>query len=418
MGLLAAAALVAVLFPPLRKRLLGEGGRRDKLAAVVLGVGLSVWGASLGLHVEGEDINVRAIGVLIAAILGGPKAGAVTGLAGGLLYATQVDAQTAVWVVIASLVDGTLAGIIAQYRPEWVRTAPRIFAVSLLVQAAHISVVGIGLVLMGQAERYLPAWPAHVVKLGVNAAGVTLFMVVAHVVVSREESRVALAEARAEADSAALESLRRRLEPHFLFNALTAIRATIRRDPERARELVSDLADLYRYLLSHPDDAPLRAEVEHASSYLAIERVRLGDERLRVEVELPSAVANERVPALLLQPLVENAVKHGIARHEGGGVVRVSAWRDEDALVIAVEDRGEGALLPPIRESEKGAGIALATLRQRLERRFGSAASIELSHGDAGARAVVRLPAERVVAPTREADVAPEASIAEARSAK
>ncbi|MCZ7677300.1 MAG: hypothetical protein M5U28_00370 [Sandaracinaceae bacterium] len=76
MGLLAAAALVAVLFPPLRNRLLGLGRRRDKLAAVVLGLGLSAWGAMLGLSVGGEHINVRAIGVLIAAILGGWKAGA------------------------------------------------------------------------------------------------------------------------------------------------------------------------------------------------------------------------------------------------------------------------------------------------------------------------------------------------------
>src|SRR5688500_2327986 len=94
MGLLAAAALLAVLFPPLRNRLLGVGQRVDKLAAVGLGLGLSVWGAMLGLHVAGEDINVRAIGILIAAILGGWKSGLLAGLGGGLFYAFQVDAET------------------------------------------------------------------------------------------------------------------------------------------------------------------------------------------------------------------------------------------------------------------------------------------------------------------------------------
>src|SRR5690606_37779184 len=114
-------------------------------------------------------------------------------------------------------------------------------------------------VAVGHAARYVPAWPAHIVTLVVVASGVTLFMTVARLVVSREEQAVALVEARAAADAAALESMRRRLEPRFLFNALNVVRATIRRDPMRARELVSDLADLYRYLLSHPEEAPLEA---------------------------------------------------------------------------------------------------------------------------------------------------------------
>ena len=81
-----------------------------------------------------------------------------------------------------------------------------------------------------------------------------------------------------------------------------------------ARELVADIADLYRYLLHHTDDAPLAAEVSHATSYLMIERARLGGSRLRVETDIPAELAVLRVPSLLLQPLVENAVKHGIAK--------------------------------------------------------------------------------------------------------
>ena len=110
MGLLAAAALVAVLYPPLRKRVLGEGDRRDKLAAALFGLVLSIWGALLGFEVSGEHFNVRAIGVLVAALLGGPKAGLLAGLGGGLFYASRVDAETAPWVLVASVVDGGLAG--------------------------------------------------------------------------------------------------------------------------------------------------------------------------------------------------------------------------------------------------------------------------------------------------------------------
>jgi LytS/YehU family sensor histidine kinase len=305
-----------------------------------------------------------------------------------------VDAETAPWVLAASIIDGGLAGMLSKRRPEWVREAHNVFVASLGIQAIHIVLVGAALLAVGHAERYVPAWPAHLVKLLVNASGVALFMAVARVVVTREEQAVALSEAKVAAEHAALEALRRRLEPHFLFNALTAVRATIRRDPDRARELVTDLADLYRYLLSHPDHAPLESEVGHALSYLAIERARLGEERLHVEVELPDALARTSVPALLLQPLVENAVKHGIARHEGAGVVSLRARREGEALVIEVVDESTGAKLPP-PERDDGAGIALSTLRERLARGYAGRAALALDVGESRTVARVSIPLER-----------------------
>ena len=391
MGLLAAAALVAVLYAPLRKRLLGAGERIDKLAAALFGLLLSIWGANLGFRFANEHFNVRAIGVLIAAILGGWKAGLIAGLGGGLFYATQVDEDTAPWVLVASVIDGVLAGLLAERRPAWVCDPPRVFGIALAIQAVHIVIVGAGLLVAGNTERYLPGWPAHVVKLLVNAAGVTLFVAVARVVVSRERAAVELVEARAAAEHATLESLQRRLEPHFLFNALTAIRATIRKDPERARELVADLADLYRYLLSHPDDAPLRAEVAHAQSYVAIERARLGEDRLALDVEVPEALAALPIPALSIQPLVENAIRHGVARRDGAGHVSIRAAREGDVLVLEVVDRTEGSPVPS-ESAERGSGIALKTLRERLLRRFGPEATLALALRADGATATMRLP--------------------------
>ncbi|MGB0680801.1 MAG: sensor histidine kinase, partial [Polyangiales bacterium] len=265
----------------------------------------------------------------------------------------------------------------------------RTFASALLIQLGQLAIVGGGLLLVGHASRYGPAWPAHLVKITVNAAGVTLFVLVARLVAAHEAAAVALVEARAAADAAALDSLRRRLEPHFLFNALNTLRATIRRDPRRARDLVLDLADLYRYLLRQPEDATLADEVAHARHYLEVERARLGDGRLQIRTEIPAALAPLRVPAFLLQPLVENAVRHGIARRAGGGEVCICASRGAaKALCISVEDRSPG----PIRfASEPGHGIALDTLRQRLYKRFGAHASLTLYATETGMRAVVRL---------------------------
>ncbi len=403
MALLAAAAVFAVLVPPLRKRLLGQAGEpRDKAFGMLFGTGLSVWGSMLGIEVSGEHINVRAIGVIVAAILGGQKAGALAGLCSGIFMAGRVDEATAPWVLIASVTDGIVAGVIAKRAPQMFR-GHRVFFTAIGVQVFHLAAVGLGLVLVGHAQRYLPAWPAHLIKLLVNAAGVTLFVEVSRLVVQREEAAVALVQAKAAADQAALESLRRRLEPHFLFNSLNVLRATIRIDPVRARELVSHLADLYRYLLSHPEDAPLRDEANHARSYLEIESARLGPDRLSVEVALDADVEGHSVPALLLQPLVENAVKHGIFNRTGRGTISIRGRVDAGDVLIEVEDTSEGpvrerlplspSMPPPSDEDEPpGAGIALKTLRQRLTHRYGRRAKLLLTPTEQGMIASVRLP--------------------------
>ena len=153
--------------------------------------------------------------------------------------------------------------------------------------------------------------------------------------------------------------------------------------------MVSDLADLYRYLLHHPEDAPLQSEVGHAQQYLAIEQARLGDGRLTVSTDIDPSTQGARVPALLLQPLVENAVKHGIAPFADGGSISIVAKITGNQLQIDIEDRGVGET---IGRAEKGTGMALDTLRKRLTKRFGDGATLELHRGDHGTRATVTMP--------------------------
>ncbi|QQR91231.1 MAG: histidine kinase [Myxococcales bacterium] len=387
MGLLASAALVAVLLPPLRAVVLGRGRRIDKLAVVFLGLGLSAWGGLLGLQVGGEHINLRGIGILIAAVLGGPKAGLLVGLGGGLLAAARSDVQIAPWVLFASFVDGTAAGYLSKRYPDLFKSWRSFFTCSL-VQALNLGVVGIGLLWAGDAARYVPAWPAHLVKISVNPAAVTLFLSVAHLVMAREQAAVDLSRAQSAAEASALQSLRQRLEPHFLFNALNALRATIRRDPHKARELVSDLADLYRYLLRSDERTTLKEELDHAQAYLAIERLRLGEERIGIVTQVPSDLYAYQIPSLVLQPLVENAIKHGIAAHKGAGVVTVTAQLHGGDLEIAVEDQCQGAM----QHVPKGAGIALDTLKKRLHLMYSDKASLELCLTSLGARSVLRMP--------------------------
>ena len=389
-GLVASAGLLTVLVPPLRNRLLGIGGQpQDRLAAFLLGLLLSMWGAKLGQMWLGLHVNVHAIGILIAAILGGSRTGLVTGLAAGTFYLFRADGSLGVVGLLADAVLGWTAGVIKEKRPIW-WLSWRAFPVAFVVLGVSIIGVTLGLLVVGRdGVAYFIASPAHLVQLAGNAAGAAVFVGVTRVVLAREEAAVALIQAKAAADQLELQALRSRLEPHFLFNALNTLRATIRTNPELARDLVSDLADLYRYLLHHPHDAALEKEVEHACAYLAIERARLGGDRFHVVTDIDTEVKFARVPALLLQPLVENAVKYGVAINEGPAEVSILAERVDEQLRISVLNYAEGNKLG---EAAVGSGVALQTLRERLERQFGLSATLMLNTREQGAVAQICLP--------------------------
>ncbi len=386
MALIAAAALLAVLFPPLRKRLLRLGQRSDKLAALVLGLGLSCWGSFLGLHVLGTDINVRAIGIFIAALLGGFKVGAAAGIGAGLFSGWLNAPDIWVWVLLASAAEGAVAGWVSKYH-ESLFSGLKLIPTTLAIQLVGLGLVGLGLSLGGELDTFLPTWPAHLFKLMVNTAGVALFVAVARLIIGRERAEVELVAAQRDADLAKLEALRKQLEPHFLFNALNTIRALIRKSPDQARERVADLADLYRYLLSHPTDATVAQEVAHAMAYLKIEQSRLGSDRLELADHVTDDASELQLPALTLQPLVENAIRHGVGRFARGRI-EVSAERAGDTLLLRVDESHEGKAQP----TQRGHGVALDNLRKRLAHRFERRAELTLDVNAHGSRVLIRIP--------------------------
>ncbi len=386
LSLIATAGLLGVLVPPLRNRLLGVGRPRDIWVAVVFGVLLSLWGSTMGFEWLGHHLNLRAVGIMIAGILGGARAGAFTGLLGGLFFITRVAPEAGLWALGASMLDGWLAGWIAERKERWF-VGWRAIQTAALIQVASLTIEAVGIGMSG--ANTTGAFPSLAAQLLGVAAGVALWVSVARVVLAREEQAVALVAAQAAANELSLQALRSRLEPHFLFNALNTLRATIRTDPDRARGLVSDLADLYRYLLHHPRDAALNDEVEHACAYLAIERARLGRERLAVRTAIDDEVRETRVPALLLQPIVENAVKHGITPKDGLGTITIRARALGDIVRIEVEDEAEG---PPSHPPTRGSGLALSTLRKRLEKQYNGNAALRLSTLARGTLVTVDLP--------------------------
>lgn len=164
---------------------------------------------------------------------------------------------------------------------------------------------------------------------------------------------------------ARLNALRMQLDPHFLFNALNTISSHVERDPKLTRRMIEHLGDLLRLSLESKDkqEVPLAEELEFLEHYLSIQRIRFGSQ-LRVKMQVVPEVRLAAVPALVIQPLVENAIRHGISRRAAGGTVTVQAAREDGRLAIRVLDDGVG--LPPGWSLEDSAGLGLSITRERI----------------------------------------------------
>ncbi len=182
-------------------------------------------------------------------------------------------------------------------------------------------------------------------------------------------------------------ALRMQLQPHFLFNTLNSISALVHSNPDGADEMISRLGDFLRTTLDAPHDqlVTLRRELAFIQDYLAIEQVRFQD-RLRVELQIPASLMEVRLPSFILQPLVENALKHGLADRPQGGTLSLRAHSDSGNLVLEIQDDGQG--YAPSRE-----GVGLANVRSRLGLVYKGRHQLDiLGSPDHGTLVTLRLP--------------------------
>jgi signal transduction histidine kinase len=343
--------------------------------------------------------------------------GLAIGLQSGLVnYALWRKLPSAAFIIFASLLYSTLMLLLWQrVLPRFARlTLGRRVAMQTAVSLAAFAVLSVALMEVRAVLLNEPSilFPYHGADVTITIAAesirraplifslIPILPVVLICVVGfhqhwwrivRMENRQA--ELRELAVSAQLAALRAQVNPHFLFNSLNSIAQLIATDPAKAEACVERLAEIYRYLLhrSHADFVPLAEELSVAESYLEIERARFGD-ALKVEEHIDARARHLLLPSLILQPLVENAVKHGISPKVGGGRVTIEARIDDGDLRLAVLDTGVG-VGPADQRAIFEHGVGLRSVRDRLLRLYGDDYAPQVvSQPGAGTTVTLRIP--------------------------
>ena len=323
-------------------------------------------------------------------------------------------------ILVISVLFANVVGLTAMVCSVWL--FPRLRGRSGLLRFPLLVLALLSGAVLGSLA-VLGAYPLFVFReprlaVAVVTLNSVLALVVGGVVLGYEEMRLRLQDAlremrevrlvearlREEAARAELAALQARINPHFFFNTLNTIASLLDEDVRKAEELLETFADLFRYVFDAADAAPvpLRDEIDFTRGYLRIEHARFGD-RLRVAWDIDRETLAVRVPGLILQPLIENAVGHGLASRARGGRIDVSTIVEKDMLRIDVVDNGVGL-------SDEGKGLirdghGLGNIARRLETSYGGRATLELSAapGGAGARARLTLPAAPVLPGRAEA---------------
>jgi two-component system LytT family sensor kinase len=199
------------------------------------------------------------------------------------------------------------------------------------------------------------------------------------------ESQLRTLQLEAQLSKAQLDALKMQLQPHFLFNTLHSISALLSQDTEAARRMITRLGDFLRMTLenSGSEEVTLQQEIEFLSCYLAIERIRFQD-RLTTRIEIPSDTLNAKVPNLILQPIVENAIRHGIAPRSTPGLIEIEAKHLDGHIRIQVRDNGPGLTEHRISENPSNRGLGLANTEKRLESLYGQQHLFDLRNSPNG----------------------------------
>jgi len=277
----------------------------------------------------------------------------------------------------------------------------------LFAFACLVGMVGMRFLLFDNAGKWSGAsWPQFFQRIAFDQIDWSLMVYcvivgASHAIAFFRESehrKVRAAQLETQVVEARLKTLEAELHPHFLFNTLHAISTLVHRDPESADRMISRLSDLLRITFDRSGEpkVSLKEEMDFLQKYLDIEQTRFQD-RLRVSVSIDPDALDGDVPRMILQPIVENAIKHGIAGTHGGDHVHISAGRSGERLWMQVRDNGGGLQVRTLRALRTGVG--LANTRDRLDCLYGRLYRLEFSDRDGGLSVLIDIPFQRTAAP-------------------
>jgi len=289
-------------------------------------------------------------------------------------------------------------------REGWRRAAAIHIPAALIVTSAHLLLVGSGRFMLQrafgvEAAWWPTVWDAFFRTLDFELPMYWVFVGGQHAIDFYRQSKareLRSAQLETRLMESQLQTLQQQLQPHFLFNTLHAISSLVHRNPDKADLMIERLSDLLRITLRKVgvQEVELAEELEYLSAYLDIEQIHFGD-RLRIEYRIDAAAMDVMVPTLILQPLVENAIRHGLEPVVRAGTLTIEAQADGDTVWLRVRDDGAG--LP--KNWQRREGVGLTNTRSRLDRLYGDAAAITVRQNPGGGALVdIYLPLRRPVA--------------------
>jgi two-component system LytT family sensor kinase len=391
LGVVAALASILVRSNAFKRMLMREERTLNQRLLLTLSFA-AIFGAGVAIRVITKTYQAVDLG-LEASFLAGVLSGYVTGLASGVLIAIPAMANGEYLSMPLLAAVGILGGLLRDCAPDtedvW-RFSP-LFDLSIyrlfrrgqdrsraIFQLYFLFAIVFAEFLRGTLDRLFPGFVFHVPPSSAHPLAIlavyltTVFAVTLPLKIwnnARNEAK--LAEQQQLLMHARLEALSSQINPHFLFNTLNSVSSLIRTAPEEARAVVYKLSNILRRLLrKHENFSALRDELSFIDDYLAIEMVRFG-EKLRFERDISPATLDILVPSMMLQPLVENSIRHGLSGKVEGGMIRIRSQAENGRIRLSVEDDGVGipeAKLARLLEQ----GIGVSNVNERLKVLFGS----------------------------------------------
>jgi two-component system LytT family sensor kinase len=414
-GIVAAMASILARWNPVKRMLLRE--QRTAHQRLLLGLwmgGIFSFGALVRILVGYQAVDLSLEGSLVAGLVGGY----VTGSLGGLLISLPALANREILALPLMVGVGALGGLLRNLAPgpeevwrfspffdlsiyRWFRYRRRgpsgAYQMVLLMACVSVEFLRVALGRLFGAKHLIfymyPAWPdpAPLVVAALYVATIACVALPLRIW-NNTRNETKIEEQQRLLMQARLDALSSQINPHFLFNTLNSVASLIRSDQEKARLLVFKLSTILRRLLrKHDTFSPLREELAFIDDYLSIEVVRFGD-KLNIVKEVDDQTLEALIPSMLLQPILENSIKHGLSSKVEGGTIRLRSGCADGRVTLTIEDDGVG-IPPSVMSDIYNRGIGVSNVRERLTVLFGDQYHMSIdSPGGRGTRVEIQIP--------------------------